>query len=251
MSLSVTDITARQEEILNRVVESHIDLAEPISSEYLKKRFRLPFSTATIRTEMQRLTETGHLHQPYTSAGRVPTDKGYRFFVNNLEKAEKILNKELSVQINKMRQEVEDYFTLLVESSRLLSLFSSGLAVSYLFGTEFFVKDGWNRTLGDPEFSDANKVRDFFSMIDYFEDGIDDFDLSCESVRIYIGNEAPISKSEDFSIIISKCLFFEGREGILAILGPKRMAYDKNISLLDSIVKILNEDKKWKKKLKD
>lgn len=239
---AMTEITGRREEILNRVVKSHIDLAEPVSSKYLKKRFRLPFSSATIRAEMQRLTETGHLYQPHTSAGRVPTDKGYRFFVNSLKQVEGIVDEEISLKLKKLRRKAEDHLALLKESSHLLSLFSSGLAVSYIFGSDVFVKEGWKRTLDDPEFSDVSRIRDFISMIDYFEDNIDSFDLTCEAIRIYIGKEAPISKADDFSIIISKCSFPDNRDGILAILGPKRMAYDKNIFLLNSIVKILNQD---------
>ncbi len=236
------NITDRQGDILNRVVKSHIDLAEPVSSEYLKKRYHLPFSTATIRSEMQRLTETGHLCQPHTSAGRVPTDMGYRFFVDTLKKAEGIVDERVAEEIRKMRKDVEDYLIFLKESSRLISLFSSGLAISCISGTGIFIKDGWKRTFDDPEFSDVKKVKDFLSMVDYFEDNIDDFDLTCSSVRIYIGNEAPISKAEDFSIVISKCSFFKGKEGIVAILGPKRMAYDRNILLIDSIVKILKDN---------
>jgi len=236
------NITDRQGEILNRVIKSHIDLAEPVSSEYLKKRYRLHFSPATIRSEMQRLTDNGYLYQPHTSAGRIPTDKGYRFFVDTLEKVEGIIDDEIVGEIKRMRQEIEDYPVFLKESSRLLSLFSSGLAVSCISGTGIFMKDGWKKTFDDPEFSDVEKVKDFLLMVDYFEENIDDFDLTCPSVRTYIGNEAPISKADDFSIVISKCSFFEGEDGFVAILGPKRMAYKRNISLVDSIVKILNED---------
>ncbi len=237
------DITDRQGEILNRVVKSHIDLAEPVSSEYLKRRYRLPYSTATIRSEMQRLTDSGYLCQPHTSAGRVPTDRGYRFFVDTLKRAEGVVDDRIASEMRKMREDVEDYLVFLKESSRLLSLFSSGLAVSCIAGTGIVMKDGWKRTFDDPEFSDIKKVKDFLSMVDCFENSIDDFDLTCTSVRIYIGSEAPISKANDFSIVISKCSFTEGKDGIVAILGPKRMAYDKNISLLGSVVKILSEDR--------
>ncbi len=236
------DITERQGQILNRVVKSHIDLAEPVSSEYLQRRYRLPFSTATIRAEMQRLTDTEHLYQPHTSAGRIPTDKGYRFFVDSLKKAEDIVDERIVGEIKRMRKEVEDYLVFLQESSRLMSLFSSGLAISCISGMGIFMKDGWKRTFDDPEFSDISKVKDFLSMVDYFEKSIDNFDLNCSSVRIYIGDEAPISKASNFSIVISKCSFFEDKEGIVAILGPKRMAYDKNIFLINSIVKMLKEE---------
>jgi len=236
----MTIINDRQGWILNKLVESHIDLAEPISSEYLQTKYQLSLSCATIRGELQWLTETEYLYQPHPSAGRIPTDKGYRFFVDSLEEVENGLDKRTADKISQIKKEAKNYLFFLQESHRLLSLLSSGLVVSYLPKTGIFIKSGWKKTLSDPEFSDVEKVKNFLSMVDYFEEKIDEFD--CSSVKIYIGNEAPISKSKDFSIIISGCSFWENKEGVVAILGLKRMNYDRNISLIKSIVKILKEN---------
>ncbi len=74
-------LSQRQEYILNLLVKEYLDSAEPISSDLLKKRMSLDVSSATIRNDLQELTEQGYVAQPHTSAGRIPTDKGYRFFV--------------------------------------------------------------------------------------------------------------------------------------------------------------------------
>ena len=74
----------RQKEILNSVIEEYINSAQPVSSQLLEKKYDFGICPATIRIEMQKLTDKGFLCQPHTSAGRVPTDKGYRFFVDNL-----------------------------------------------------------------------------------------------------------------------------------------------------------------------
>ena len=74
-------ITGRQQKILNLLIKEYIDRAEPVSSDLLKKRCNLDISPATIRNELQQLTELGYINQPHTSAGRVPTEKGYRYFV--------------------------------------------------------------------------------------------------------------------------------------------------------------------------
>lgn len=74
-------ITERQEKILNSLIREYIDVAEPISSSLLQKKSGLDVSPATIRNDLQELTEKGYITQPHTSAGRVPTEKGYRFFV--------------------------------------------------------------------------------------------------------------------------------------------------------------------------
>lgn len=78
------ELTRRQEEILSCLVRAYTDSPEPISSKYLVETFNLPFSSATIRNEMAVLEELGYLTAPHTSAGRVPTENGYRYFVKRL-----------------------------------------------------------------------------------------------------------------------------------------------------------------------
>ncbi len=77
-------LTERQQKILLLVVREYIETAQPVSSGRLVRRFGLPFSTATVRNELAALTEMGYLHQPHISAGRTPTERGYRFFVAEL-----------------------------------------------------------------------------------------------------------------------------------------------------------------------
>lgn len=74
-------LSERQEHILHSLIKEYIDSAEPISSDLLKKRGSLNVSPATIRNELQELTELGYIMQPHTSAGRVPTEKGYKLFI--------------------------------------------------------------------------------------------------------------------------------------------------------------------------
>src|ERR1700721_1315819 len=75
-------MTDRQRHILNAIVEQYAEVASPVGSSLMAKVFNV--SSATIRAEMAELERLGYIHQPHTSAGRVPTDKGYRFYVNNL-----------------------------------------------------------------------------------------------------------------------------------------------------------------------
>ena len=84
------NLTLRQADILDSVISEYIRLAEPISSQHLEKRYDFGVSPATIRNELQALSEKGYLAQPHTSAGRMPTDKGYRFFVDGVSKKEKL-----------------------------------------------------------------------------------------------------------------------------------------------------------------
>ena len=79
-------MSPRQKQILTAIIEQYAEVAVPVGSSLLAKAFNV--SSATIRAEMVELESKGYIRQPHTSAGRIPTDKGYRFYVNNLTEAE-------------------------------------------------------------------------------------------------------------------------------------------------------------------
>jgi len=81
---NMTDLTSRQKIILSLIVHEHTRTAQPVASKTLIEDYGLPISSATVRNEMNTLAELGLIRQPHTSAGRVPTEEGYRFFVSNL-----------------------------------------------------------------------------------------------------------------------------------------------------------------------
>jgi len=89
-----------------------------------------------------------------------------------------------------------------------------------------------------PEFKETKVITDFADVIKHFEKEIEDIKIN-SGIKVYIGKENPFSKVKDFSIIISKCHFPNDGKGVLAIAGPKRMAYDKNINSLNSLTKLL------------
>ena len=100
-------LSNRQETILNALIKEYIDVAEPVSSELLKKRCSLAVSPATIRNELQELTEQGYIMQPHTSAGRIPTNKGYRYFVEiTFTQTPNQLNHFISKEIEAAKQRI-------------------------------------------------------------------------------------------------------------------------------------------------
>src|SRR6266852_9140634 len=83
-AIEPTQLTERQEKILALVVHEYINKPEPVGSKYLSERFLTNLSSATIRNDLAVLEELGYLAAPHTSAGRVPTEAGYRYFVKRL-----------------------------------------------------------------------------------------------------------------------------------------------------------------------
>jgi len=119
-STSPTALDARKATILEAVVAEHIDTAQPVGSSSVAHSADLDVSPATVRSEMVALEREGYLAQPHTSAGRVPTDKGYRYFVDHLKSG--VMNSAQQHQIQdffaNVRGEVED---VLQQTSSLLS----------------------------------------------------------------------------------------------------------------------------------
>jgi len=212
-------ITARQEEILNSIVREYINRARPVGSQLLEEKHKFGLSSATIRNEMQKLTDKGFLFQPHTSAGRIPTDKGYRFFVD------RVLEKALQELALDWQKEIEDSLSFIREVTRFLAEESSNLALGYLAADRILWKEGWKEVFSEPEFHQVGYAVSFAKMLDDFERNIDKIDFSPE-IQVYIGRENPVSRNSEFSLIT---MGFP--EGLLALLGPKRMSYDKNIEL--------------------
>lgn len=126
--LHTANLNDRERTILRRVVYNFIQTAVPVGSRYISKHFETNLSPATIRNVMADLEELGYLSHPHTSAGRVPTDLGYRYYVDYLMEVEKLT----AEQKNKIDQELEnpvDPSDLLREASKLLGKISKQLSI--------------------------------------------------------------------------------------------------------------------------
>jgi transcriptional regulator of heat shock response len=233
-------ITERQNKILDAIIGEYIRSAQPVSSQLLEKRHNFGIRSASIRLEMQKLTDEGYLFQPHTSAGRVPTDKGYRFFVDKLLKRglkdlEEIEFLDLSLE------DIEDSVELIHSLTRNLALATDALVLSYLERKNILWTEGWEEVLREPEFSQKDYIRKFTEFLESFENKICDLKLNSE-IKVYIGREMPFKKASDFSIIVSRCQLREcGEESIVSLLGPKRMPYKRNIGLMNSLLRLLKK----------
>jgi len=149
--------------------------------------------------------------------------------------------KEFSKEIKGMEKEIKDSLKFHRAVTKILASVSSNLAVSYNFDEKVFWKEGWKETLAEPEFEDIDIVSEFTEMVENLEKNIKDF---CQGdfgeIKINIGKENPrFLKTKKFTIISSTCHFPKNKKGMIAILGPKRMEYPKNISLINSVLKTL------------
>lgn len=108
-------LTERRSALLNAIVEEYVETAMPVGSEHIVRKRHLPVSPATVRLEMARLEEEGFITQPHTSAGRVPSDKGYRYYVEALMAEEAIPLAEREMirhQFHQAERAMEQWFQL-------------------------------------------------------------------------------------------------------------------------------------------
>lgn len=115
------ELTERKLKILQAIISDYVRSAEPVGSRTLSKRFDLGISPATIRNEMSDLEEMGYLTHPHTSAGRVPSDKAYRLYVNNLMEKQELTPVEKKIIAEKLRVDVTEFDETIKHAAKILS----------------------------------------------------------------------------------------------------------------------------------
>jgi len=234
-------MTPRQAAILSTLIREYVRTAEPVGSELLVERYRLPYSAATVRAELGDLEEGGYLSHPHTSAGRMPTARGYRYYVDHLH----------AVRRASADARLEDAFTELAaehrriarRAAKVLAAFSGNLALAGLRETEELHEAGLSGLLEEPEFVAAERLRDLSKLIDVLDARFDEFmEGPVGEVRVYIGEENPYVRSPYLSMIVASCQFPSGERGLVAIVGPTRMRYERNIGLVDHVLRLLEAD---------
>ena len=329
------ELDERKTKILQAIIKNYLETGEPVGSRTISKYTDLNLSSATIRNEMADLEELGFIIQPHTSAGRIPSDKGYRFYVDAmmlehekeveqlkdvlLEKEEKL--DHMLKQAAKLMAVNTNYATMVTapRSSRnvlkflqlsrmdashilaviviegnvikntvievaeslndetmlklniLLNTHLNGLSVEEInlglitalkqqagmYGpiieevidavAETIKEDedleiytsGANNIFKYPELSDNQKASD---LINAFEEKqlltqlIDDTNTDGKNeIKVYIGEESPIQTMKDCSIVTANYEFGDGMRGMIGIIGPKRMDYDKVVGTIKTI----------------
>jgi len=137
------ELTKRQENILEKIIRKYIKEVQPISSNFLKEEYNLEISPATIRAELARLDEDGFLEQVHISGGRIPTNKAYRFFVDNLFKEDFIEfgKEEILKEAFEGFEGLKDISKFSYELTKILSSLSSNLVITYLENLDIFIKE--------------------------------------------------------------------------------------------------------------
>lgn len=235
------DLTDRQKALLRAVIEKYIETAEPIGSETVEKEAKLGVSPATIRNEMVRLTALGYLKQPHTSAGRIPTSTGMKFYVDQLME-EKALSLKDEVAIKEeLKEETNRFDKLLKHTARVLADQTQSLAIATDEEGDIYAA-GMANILDMPEFYDIDITKTVLSMIDKAEimSQITSQLLPEDQIKILFGEELGMPYLEPCGFIVTRYRMLH-HSGVLGVIGPNRLNFSVIIPTMRYFSQLLSQ----------
>lgn len=232
-------ITERQHAILKAIVEEYAETASPVGSMMLSKLFDV--SSATIRAEMSRLEELGYIHQPHTSAGRIPTDKGYRAYVNSITKEAEVAHEDKRVArsarvIQTRMTHAGDASAIIRTAVDSLAEITRNLGLATI-GDQLYMT-GLTRLFRQPEFNSNKAVYEIARLLDNIEPWLREV-MPNETLNVYIGHENPVGKNAGASLIICKFNSPYSNSSYIGVLGPTRQSYRDVMDLVQTTGELL------------
>jgi len=237
------DLTQRQVDILKTIIKEYSETGVAVGSEILEKKYKLGISPATIRNEMVELAKKGYLKKTHFSSGRVPSAKGFRFYIKHLMKQKDLSTTDEVAYKNSIWDERKEAHRLLSQATKILSQKTGLLSLAATnLGDVYY--SGVANLLAQPEFLDLNLSRTLFGRLDevnYWERILDDFQRMEEEIMCMLGEED--FHDPMFESCASVWGEFEGKniKGIVGVVGPKRMYYDSIIPQIKYFSNLIEE----------
>lgn len=238
----MADLTERQQALLKAIVEEYIELAEPVGSEVIERKYELGVSPATIRIEMGKLTDMGYLRQPHTSAGRTPTSMGMKFYISQLMKEKQLpVSAEVSIK-EQLWQERFKREKILKEAVYALAkrLDMMGLAIDEA-GEVYYA--GAANILDWPEFYDIDVTRFVLSLFDQNPRLAEIIGraVGSDPVHILFGEDMEFEYLRPTSFVFTRYEVPPEKSGIIGVLGPARMNFPLVLPYVKYVRDLLNE----------
>lgn len=220
---------ARQITLLKKIVSEYIRTAQPVASASLAQQSGLVISSATVRNEMAELEQAGYIYQPHTSAGRIPTEKAYHWFVEQLPVKNK-LNSKLAKRLQGVKIDSEAGIKNLAKEIAEIC----GSAVIVGFNREVQYYTGLSQLFAQPEFREYAQVCQISTLVDELDRRLEKIWIHLKAEpTILIGQNNPLS--QECSLIVTPVNFTESNQSFIAILGPLRQDYELGAAVLSEI----------------
>jgi len=237
-------LSARQTQILKALIDEYIEAASPVGSEALEKKYNLGVSPATIRNEMFSLTKYGYLRQPHTSAGRIPSPKGMKFYIDQLmEERQLSLVDEVKAkqEVSKVRNSLE---SMLEEAAHALSHMTKCLAIATLEHGDKVWHCGYAHVFTNPEFANYATTSSLFTFLEEVKMMQEVFFTRMTGrtpVEVLFGEELGWRGFDTIGIVGTRFPLGEFTVG-LGVIGPVRLEYAKVIPAIRMLRSIIEEE---------
>ena len=232
----------RRLEVLKAIVQHFVETAEPVGSNTILVSYNFQVSPATIRNDMAYLEKEGLIFQPHTSSGRVPTDMGYRLYVEELDNQEAagkeakiaLENAQKELQMYKVKQKIHDLVSLLAHVTNVASF-----ATAPDNQRTFYI--GLSNIIRQPEFiadmSRASQVIEVFEQNDRFLNILKHLEIN-DDIKFFIGKENIIPEIQSCTLIVTN-IEYMGHTSIIGLLAPTRTNYAFSRAVLEQIKKLI------------
>lgn len=238
-------LSDRRQRVLAALIEEYVARAIPVGSRTLTERYELGVSPATVRNELSMLEGEGYISQPHTSAGRIPTDFGYRTFVDNLIESGAIAEDSATQQaVEQLRQSAKELDDLLEQTSTQLAQLTECLTIVAPHALRHPRRLGMSSLMRQPEFAYTESLLPVMQVLEDETVLLQILDATAEAggtPRVRIGSENEAEELSGVSLVASR--FGHGEsEGIVAVIGPTRMDYSKVLQAVRIASKTLSEE---------
>lgn len=224
----MSDLTERKERLLKLIIEYYIRTAEPVGSKFLAENTDLGLSGATLRNEMRDLETEGYLTHPHTSAGRIPTEVGYKYYIGNIMKPVSP-KKRVQNEIEAIRKAEDENKARVKNLAKYLSSYMGG-AVIVSFADDTLYYTGLSNLFSQPEFRNYAETVGMSAVFDECERYMFELlqQMKANEPSVVIGTSNPLGDS-------CGTVMLKIGGNVIAVVGPMRMSYRKTIGILEFI----------------
>lgn len=224
----MTKLSTRQEALLGRIIQAYIGAAKPVSSGQLVDQRDLSVSPATIRNDMAALTEAGYLQQPHTSAGRIPTETAWRWYLDQQAPDHVLSKSEQHALQEVIRQHKADQDELLrFVAKTLAELADDSVLVAFDRHDTFYT--GISNLFRHPEFEHVDLIQSLSDVVDHLDEVVSRvYSQIGNDMTVWIGKDNPFSHV--CGTVITRYQLGKNHHGLLGILGPMRQDYSANLA---------------------
>lgn len=230
-------LSARQKQVLKTIVEEYVKHSTAVGSSHIVEMLAENVSSATIRNVMAELTDFGLLAQPHTSAGRIPTEAGFKAYIETMMREQKALSQRqqevLSAHFRKLKN-LQERFR---EAVRMLSELSGSVGLLIDEANQVYMS-GLSNLPKLPEFRNEEFGSEFMELLENPAESLKQMTKGGGSrMRVLLGRDNPMVGNA--SIVITK--FGQGGKKVISVIGPMRMRYGQTLPTMKFITRLLDE----------